>query len=108
MGILALIFILTGTIGIAYGLSIVVQQRAEIYQNGEIRLFEGRAARALGSGFAITGLGVVAVGSLQFSPASIIFGMLCSGAFFIGRGMANRLQAQANEMSLPSQKKKRS
>ena len=107
MAILFLIFILSGTLGIAYGLNIVVRQRAEIYQKGQINLYEGRAAQALGSGLAITGLGAVAMGSLQFAPASIIFGILCSSAFFVGRAMANRLQAQAVELSLPSKRKKR-
>jgi hypothetical protein len=107
MAILYLILILTGTIGIAYGLNIVVQKRAEIYRKGEIQRYEGKAAQALGSGLSITGLGVVALGSLGFHPAVIFFGILCSGAFFVGRSIADRIQAENNGLSLPSQKKKR-
>lgn len=105
-GILFLVFILSGTIGIAYGLKIVIDQRAQIYRRGEIQLYEGKAAQAIGSGLAVAGLGAVALGSLGFSAATMIFGILCSAAFFVGRSYADRLQSQNSDFALPSQKKK--
>lgn len=104
MGLLFLAFILVGTLMLAYGLSIVVRQEAEIYIKGEFRRYEGRAAQLLGGGLAITGLGAIAMGSFQFAPAAMVFGIMSSGAFFIGRAMANRLQAQPT--SEPSSRQK--
>jgi hypothetical protein len=65
------------------------------------------AAHALGRGLAIAGFGAVALGSLGFHPAVVVFGILCSAAFFIGRSVADRIQAENAGLSLPSQNKKR-
>ncbi len=107
MNIVTVLLALTGAIGLGYGLSVVIKQRIEIYRRGEIHLYEGRPAMAIGGGLSIAGLGALVLGGFGFTPLAMAFGILCSILYFVLRHMADRIEDSSESLALPSQKKKR-
>ena len=105
MSFIALLMVVSGSIGFGYGLSIILKQRVKIYQRrtGAFLEYEGRAAQILGGGIAAAGIGAFALGAFGFQPMVMVFGILCSGFYFVSRSIADRVQAP-KDFVVPSQK----
>ncbi|PJF42114.1 MAG: hypothetical protein CUN55_10490 [Phototrophicales bacterium] len=105
MTIFEIILAATGTIAIGYGLNGVLRQRLEIYTKGQIRLYEKLPAQLIGGAFLLAGIGAFALGYFGISAITMIFGMLCTGAYFGLRAIADQVQANRSDahFSVPSQ-----
>lgn len=106
MSFIEITLALTGAIAIGYGITGLVKQRVEIYTRGQIRLYEGTAARLIGIAFLMAGLGAFSLGYFGISTPTMIFGILCTGIYFGARHFANQEQDKSSENSftLPSQR----
>lgn len=105
MSIFELILSLSGAVAIGYGLSGLLRQKVEIIAKGQVRLYEKRAAQLVGAAFFVAGLGAFALGYIGISTPTMIFGILCTGAYFALRTAANRVQTNNTgaDFSVPSQ-----
>ncbi len=106
MTIFELVLAVTGALALGYGLSGLLRKRVEVYTKGEIRLYEAQSAQLMGMAFLLAGLGAFALGYFGISTLTMIFGILCTGAYFGLRSAANRrwINARGADFSVPSQR----
>lgn len=101
------LFIITGALGAAYGVNVILKQRVEIFHRQAIRLYQGRAAQLIGLGFLLAGIGATVIGSAGFTPLAIGVGIVCSLSYLGLRTLADQIaEKESAALSLPSQKKK--
>lgn len=104
MNLLSWLFVIPGSIGIGYGLTVLMKKQVTLYRQGEIHRYTGQAAQMIGLGLLLVGIGAVLIGITGFSPVAVFLGII-GGLGYMGlRRWADRLEQ--GQLSLPSQKGK--
>lgn len=104
MNLISWLFVIPGSIGVGYGLTILIKGQVELYRQGEIHRYEGQPAQLIGFGFLLVSVGAVFVGISGFSPIAVFAGIIGGLGYMALRRWADRLEQ--GQLNLPSRKGK--
>ncbi len=106
MGLISWLLAITGAVGLAYGLNVVLTKKIQIYRKGEIHQYEGQPALVVGLTLMLAASGAVIMGAFGITPLTMAIGLAFSATYLVGRYFADRMEA-APDLSLPSKKNKK-
>ncbi|MCB9437743.1 MAG: hypothetical protein H6673_12275 [Anaerolineales bacterium] len=104
MNLLSWLFIIPGSIGVGYGLTVLMKKQVQLYRQGEIHRYTGQAAQLIGLGLLLVGVGAVLIGLTGFSTGAVFLGIIGGLGYMALRRWADRLEQ--GQLNLPSQKGK--
>lgn len=103
MDIIRWIFAISGAIGLAYGLNIILNREVQLYRKGAIYRYQGQAALLIGFSLILVATAAVIIAAFDITPVTMAIGIAFSLFFFVGRYFADRINDDPN-LSLPSKK----
>jgi hypothetical protein len=86
--IILLLFLIVGSVVMAYGLRIILKKSANVYRQGQTRQYEGQAAQLVGIGTAFAGLGMTLIGLGGWGM--LLFGLIGATLYFVMVNLADR------------------